>query len=120
CISLAERLEEPGQLLRSHSNPPIRHFEVYPVSLVHPCRPSRERDLALCRELRCVAEQVEQDLPYLGLVGTQLPELRPTFQRKSIAVLRYQRLDGGPYVIEQSDYVEGLDEHVHLACLDLR
>src|ERR1035437_477743 len=79
-----------------------------------------EPDLAFLGEFRGIAEQVEEHLPDLGLVGAQGAKSFGAVNHEAIIVLRHQWLDGGDDLLDQSSDVERLDEEVHLARLDLR
>ena len=68
-LCLRERLEQPGELLRRHANPGIRHLELHHVGPLvdDPAHASVIRP-RFC-ELGSVAQEVEQALAQLGLIG---------------------------------------------------
>src|ERR1017187_10874004 len=76
-----------------------------------------EPNLAFLGELRGIAEQVEEHLPDLGLVGAKGAESFGAVNHEAVIVLRHQWLDGGDDLLDQSSDVERLHEEVHLARL---
>ena len=82
---------------------------------------SRRATVAVLGELAGVAEQVEEDLAHLGHVGAHVAELRRRSARRS--ALPFFSTSGWIVVVDVVDQlgdVEGLEEQLHLAGLDLR
>ena len=80
----------------------------------------RQGQRALARELVGVAQQVEQALLYLGLVGAEAANIGWADHFDDILTLVCQRLDNRQHLLKQSLNVYRLDEDIHLSGLDLR
>ena len=66
---MRKRLEQPAELLHGHADPGIGDLELHDIATVPDHPPGGEHDLPVFRELGGVAQQVEQALAQLGLVG---------------------------------------------------
>ena len=75
---------------------------------------------ALARELVGVAQQVQQALLYLGLVGAKATNIGRADHFDDILILVGQRLDDRQHLLKQGLNVYILDEDIHLPGLDLR
>src|SRR5262245_19909624 len=92
-ISLGELLEQLGLLRRRHADPGVGHGEPEPVASV--CHPARlQRDLALLRELKGIAQQIEQYLPQPHGVDSEGAEVVLRFDQEAVLVL-LSKLSGG-------------------------
>ena len=87
---LAEGLEQPVELFLRHADAGIRHAEADAGTALTRHRHSQR---ALARELVGVAQQVEQALFYLGLVGAKATNIGRADQFDDILTLVCQRLD---------------------------
>ena len=118
-IGLAERLEQPAELLLGHADAGVgdgkpHHRPIGFEALRHQGQP------AVLGELAAVAENIEQALLELGAVGAHAAEVfgRPNFER--IAVLLGQRDDERAHLFEQRHDFDVFEKDVHLAGFDLR
>ena len=67
-IRLPKRLEHLFHLLRAHADSRISHLELQPLSIPHHLTLHSHVDPSLFRKLGRVRQQIEQDLPHLGLI----------------------------------------------------
>ena len=118
-FGLGERLKQLAELRLGHADAGIRDLELEPVALV-PGQPSGgERDRALLGELGGIAQQIEQVLAQLRLIGAHCTQIRRAVDHQRVRVLSHQRLDHRLDLADHRRDVEVLDQHVHLAGLDL-
>ena len=75
---------------------------------------------ALAGELVGVAQEVEQALLDLGLIGTEAADIAWADHLDDIPALVGERLDDRQHLLDQGLNVHRLDEHIHLPGLDLR
>ena len=116
-IRLAERLEQPAELFRGHSNSSVRHPEadLGTTNTLH-----RQGQRTLAGELVGVAHQVKQALLDLGLIGTEAADIGRADHLDGIFTLIGERLDDRHHLLKQGLDVDRLDEDIHLPGLDLR
>src|ERR1700676_4715705 len=117
-IGLAEGLEQPAELLLAHADPRIRdrylHRRTIRFATFDP-----NRELTIMGEFAGIAENVEKALLHLGTIGTHAADPIGEKHLKRVAVPGHK---GGNYrlhLVEKRRNVGLLDEHVHLAGLDL-
>ena len=79
----------------------------------------REPDLAVTRELARVAQQVEQGLLQLGLIGHDMTGVRCALDHQRVAVGCRERLDHQLDLVGQRPQPDRLDEQLHLPGLNL-
>src|ERR1035438_7145733 len=79
-----------------------------------------EPDQTFLGELGGIAEQVEEHLPDLGLVGPDRAEGFGAIEHEAVVVFGDQWLNGGDDVLDHSDDVECFKEEGHFAGFDLR
>ena len=80
----------------------------------------RQGQRALARELVGVAQQIEQALFYLGLVGAEAANIGRANHLDDILTLVGERLDDRQHLFNQRLNVYRLDEDIHLSGFDLR
>ena len=114
-VSLGERLEQLGGLLRRHSYTGVAHL----VDDVGPIAPDSEPYLSLLGELAGVAQQIEEHLPHLGDVGPRRSDGGVDLGDELVSVFLDERLDGSGDVARHFRDGELFEKELHLAGFDL-
>ena len=119
-VGLCEGLEQLAHLLRCHANAAVADAKDEMSRAVGPLPGDAQRDGPLVGEFAGVAEQVEQRLAHLGRVRAHGAEVFGALHGERVAILLHERLDGVDHVLDHGRHVDGFQEKVHFAGLDLR
>ena len=115
-IGLRKPLEQLIQLLGRHADAGVRHGKLERVAIA----PCPQRNLAILGELGGVADQVQQALAELHLVGVHGAQVKGHIRRKRIALLLDERAGGHRDIVHQLIGLERLGKQRHALGLDLR
>lgn len=118
-VGLREVRKQRVLLLLADADARIRYRDRDPVAAIDLLALGRERDLAVLRELRGIAEQIEYGLPKLRDIGAHHAEILVALHGKRVGVLCGERSAGRFDLLDKLGEIDRLDIQLHLAGLDL-
>jgi len=77
-------------------------------------------EFAVLGEFACIAQDVEKALLHFGAVCAHATNVIRQAQLKRVAILGHQRRNDRLHLVDKRRNIDFLNEHVHLAGLDLR
>ena len=120
-IGLGEGLEQAAELLLVHADPGVGDVEREARRTGwYVLAGQRKGHAPILRELRRIAEQVDQALLELGEIGAHRADIGRAVDDELVAVLLHQRLDDRADLLDQPGEIDLLEIDVHAAGFDLR
>ncbi len=119
-VGLGEALEQPAHLFVRHADPRVPDLEGQEPVGSGAMASRRQHDAAVLRELRRIADEVEQALPELDDVGPHGAEVFGEVELQNVVLLLDQPFDRTGHLAHQRRHVDRLGVGVHAVRLDLR